>query len=107
VVLFFTELWERFAYYGMRALLILYLIDTTTGGLGWSQEQASRVYGWYNGLAYLTPVAGGWLADRFLGTSRSLAIGGALISLGHFALAFGPPWSFYTGLALIVIGTGF
>jgi proton-dependent oligopeptide transporter, POT family len=107
VVLFFTELWERFAYYGMRALLILYLIDTTTGGLGWSQEQASRVYGWYNGLAYLTPVAGGWLADRFLGTNRSLVIGGALISLGHFALAFGPPWSFFTGLALIVIGTGF
>ncbi len=107
MVLFFTELWERFAYYGMRALLILYLIDTTTGGLGWSQEQASRLYGWYNGLAYLTPVAGGWLADRFLGTSRSLVIGGAVISLGHFMLAFGPPAAFYSGLAFIVLGTGF
>jgi POT family proton-dependent oligopeptide transporter len=107
MVLFFTELWERFAYYGMRALLILYLIDTTSGGLGWSQEQASRLYGWYNGLAFLTPVAGGWLADRFLGTGRSLVIGGAIISLGHFALAFGPVWSFYLGLALIVVGTGF
>jgi POT family proton-dependent oligopeptide transporter len=107
MVLFFTELWERFAYYGMRALLILYLIDTTTGGLGWSQEQASRLYGWYNGLAYLTPVAGGWLADRFLGTNRSLVIGGAVISLGHFALALGPIWAFYTGLALIIVGTGF
>ena len=107
MVLFVTELWERFAYYGMRALLILYLIDTTTGGLGWSREQASQLYGWYNGLAFLTPVAGGWLADRFLGTNRSLVIGGAVISLGHFTLAAGPEWSFYTGLALIVVGTGF
>jgi proton-dependent oligopeptide transporter, POT family len=107
VVLFFTELWERFAYYGMRALLILYLIDTTTGGLGWSREDASQLYGWYNGLAFLTPVAGGWLADRFLGTNRSLAIGGALISLGHFTLAAGSEWSFYTGLILIILGTGF
>jgi POT family proton-dependent oligopeptide transporter len=106
-VLFFTELWERFAYYGMRALLILYLIDTTTGGMGWSREQASQLYGWYNGLTFLTPVAGGWLADRFLGTSRSLVIGGAVITLGHFTLALGPAWSFYAGLALIVLGTGF
>jgi POT family proton-dependent oligopeptide transporter len=102
-----TELWERFAYYGMRALLILYLIDTTTGGLGWSRERASELYGWYNGLSYLTPVAGGWLADRFLGTNRSLVIGGSVISLGHFALAVGPLWSFYVGLALIIVGTGF
>jgi proton-dependent oligopeptide transporter, POT family len=106
-VLFFTELWERFAFYGMRALLILYLIDTTTGGLGWSQEHASRLYGWYNGLAYLSPVAGGWLADRFLGTNRSLVIGGAVISLGYFTLALGPTWMFYAGLALIIAGTGF
>jgi proton-dependent oligopeptide transporter, POT family len=106
-VLFFTELWERFAYYGMRSLLILYLIDTSNGGLGWSQEQASRLYGWFNGLAYLTPVAGGWLADRFLGTNRSLIIGGALISLGHFTLASAAPGYFYAGLALIVVGTGF
>lgn len=107
MVLFFTELWERFAYYGMRALLVLYLIDTTSGGLGWSQEQASRLYGWYNGLAFLTPVAGGWLADRFLGTNRSLVIGGAIISAGHFTLALGPTWSFYAGLVLIIVGTGF
>ena len=107
MVLFVTELWERFAYYGMRALLILYLIDTTTGGLGWSREHASRLYGWYNGLAYLTPVVGGWLADRFLGPNRSLVIGGALISVGHFALALGSGWSFYAGLGLIIAGTGF
>jgi POT family proton-dependent oligopeptide transporter len=107
VVLFVTELWERFAYYGMRALLVLYLIDTTTGGLGWTRERASELYGWYNGLSFLTPVVGGWLADRFLGTNRSLLVGGSVISLGHFALAVGPVWSFYLGLGLIVVGTGF
>jgi POT family proton-dependent oligopeptide transporter len=107
VVLFVTELWERFAYYGMRALLILYLIDTSTGGLGWSREEASRLYGWYNGLAFLTPVAGGWLADRLLGTNRSLVVGGFLISAGHLTLALASEWSFYAGLALIILGTGF
>jgi POT family proton-dependent oligopeptide transporter len=106
-VLFFTELWERLAYYGTRGLLILYLIDTTTGGLGWTQESASRLYGWFTGLAYLTPVAGGWLADRYLGTRRSLTIGGSVLSLGYFTLALGRSWSFYTGLGLIVLGTGF
>ncbi len=106
-VLFFTELWERLAYYGTRGLLILYLIDTTTGGLGWTQESASRLYGWFTGLAYLTPVAGGWLADRYLGTRRSLAIGGSVLSLGYFTLALGRSWSFYTGLGLIMLGTGF
>ena len=106
-MLFFTELWERFAYYGMRALLILYLIDTATGGLGWSQERASRLYGWFIGLTYLTPVAGGWLADRFLGTNRSLLVGGAILTFGYLSLALGTRPSFYTGLALVVIGTGF
>lgn len=106
-MLFLTELWERLAYYGMRGLLILYLIDTTTGGLGWTQERASRLYGWFTGLAYLTPVVGGWLADRYLGTRRSLAIGGSVLSLGYFTLALGRSWSFYAGLGLIVLGTGF
>jgi POT family proton-dependent oligopeptide transporter len=106
-VLFFTELWERFAYYGMRGLLILYLIDTTTGGLGWTQESASRLYGWFTGLVYLTPVLGGWLADRYLGTNRALTIGGSVLSLGYFTLALGRSWSFYAGLGLIVLGTGF
>jgi POT family proton-dependent oligopeptide transporter len=107
VVLFVTELWERFAYYGMRALLILYLIDTATGGLGWTRTQASHLYGWYNGLAYLTPVAGGWLADRYLGGSRSLVLGSALIAAGHFTLALGAMRFLYAGLALIIVGTGF
>jgi POT family proton-dependent oligopeptide transporter len=91
----------------MRALLILYLIDKTTGGLGWTQESASRLYGWFIGLTYLTPVAGGWLADRYLGTNRSLLVGGVVLTAGHLSLALGSvPW-FYAGLALVVIGTGF
>lgn len=92
----------------MRALLILYLIDTSSGGLGWSQERAGRLYGWFIGLVYLTPVLGGWLADRYLGTSRSLVIGAALLSAGYFALALGQAGAgFYAGLALIVLGAGF
>jgi proton-dependent oligopeptide transporter, POT family len=91
----------------MRGLLILYLIDTTTGGLGWTQESASRLYGWFTGLVYLTPVLGGWLADRYLGTRRALAVGGSVLSLGYFTLALGQGWSFYAGLGLIILGTGF
>jgi POT family proton-dependent oligopeptide transporter len=102
-----TELWERFAYYGMRSLLILFLVDTTTGGLGWGRENASHLYGWFNGLAYLTPVAGGWLADRYLGTNRSLIVGSALISAGHFTLALTHSSFLYAGLVLIIAGTGF
>ena len=85
----------------------MYLIDTTHGGLGWNQESASRLYGWFTGLVYLTPVLGGWLADRYLGTSRSLAIGGFVLTLGYFALALGHTWSFYAGLGLVIAGTGF
>lgn len=106
-LLFMTEMWERFSYYGMRALLILYLIDTTTGGFGWTQERASRFYGWYTALVYLTPIFGGWLADRYLGTAKSLVIGGIVISLGHFTMAADTHFTFFTGLVLIIIGTGF
>jgi POT family proton-dependent oligopeptide transporter len=106
-LLFFTEMWERFSYYGMRALLILYLIDTATGGFGWTQERASRLYGWYTGLVYLTPILGGWLADRYLGTAKSLIIGGIIISLGHFTMAADSHFTFFTGLVLIIVGTGF
>jgi POT family proton-dependent oligopeptide transporter len=90
----------------MRALLILYLIDSAAGGLGWTQERASRLYGWFIGLNYLTPVAGGWLADRFLGTRRSLLIGGLVLTAGYAALSLGSG-GFYVGLILIVLGTGF
>jgi proton-dependent oligopeptide transporter, POT family len=88
----------------VRSLLILYLIDETSGGLGWTQESASRLYGWFTGLVYLTPVLGGWLADRYLGTSRSLIIGSALLTLGYFTLALGP---LFVGLGLVAVGSGF
>jgi POT family proton-dependent oligopeptide transporter len=91
----------------VRSLLILYLIDSTSGGLGWTQESASRLYGWFTGLVYLTPVLGGWLGDRYLGTSRSLVVGGTLQTLGYFTLALGSTWPLFVGLGLVALGTGF
>jgi POT family proton-dependent oligopeptide transporter len=125
-LLFAVEMWERFSYYGMRALLVLYLVQSThpapeaagfvNPGRGWSRADASVLYGWYTGLAYLFPIAGGWLADRALGTHRSMVVGGLLIALGHAVLAVSGIGSlahddagmavFVFGLALIVIGTG-
>jgi hypothetical protein len=113
-LLFVVEMWERFSYYGMRGLLVLYLVNA----LKWPDGDAARLYGTYTGLVYLTPVIGGWLADRFLGTRRSLVVGGIIIALGHFTMAFGPGVSlerptsaamlpFYIGLLLVIIGTGF
>jgi len=101
-LLFCTEMWERFSFYGMRALLILYLVNA----LGWSTARAANLYGTYTGLVYFTPLIGGWLADRLLGTRRSLVIGAAVIALGHFTLAVPTMPAFYAGLALIVLGTG-
>ncbi len=102
-LLFFTEMWERFSYYGMRAILVLYLVNE----LRWSTPRAANLYGTYTMLVYLTPVIGGYLADRFIGTRRSLVIGGAIIALGHFTMAFPGMKAFYAGLGLIIIGTGF
>ncbi|HEU4563815.1 MAG TPA: peptide MFS transporter [Gemmatimonadaceae bacterium] len=117
-LLFVVEMWERFSYYGMRALLVLYLVNA----LRWTDGDASRLYGMYTGLVYLTPLIGGYLADRFIGTRRSLVVGGIIIALGHFTMAFGPDtipvgtgalkdfgslMPFYIGLLLIIIGTGF
>jgi POT family proton-dependent oligopeptide transporter len=99
-------MWERFSFYGMRAFLTLFLISTA-GGFGWSKEQASHLYGWYQGLVYLTPLIGGWLADRVLGTHRSIIIGGIVIASGHFCLALPSQTTFFLGLGLIIIGTGF
>jgi POT family proton-dependent oligopeptide transporter len=108
-LLFTTEMWERLSYYGMRALLVLYMTDTTRGGLGWSQQRALELYGIYTGLVYLTPVAGGWIADRYLGQRRSILLGGFLMMLGQFMLAVpgGAVSLFYGGLALLVVGNGF
>ncbi len=102
-LLFVAEMWERFSYYGMRAILILYL----TQALHWSTARAANLYGTYTMMVFLTPLIGGYLADRIIGTRRSLVIGGAIIAAGHFCLAFPQMPMFYTGLTLIIIGTGF
>ena len=105
--LFFTEMWERFSYYGMRAFLILYMTaSVANGGLGFDVRHAASVYGNYVGSVWLTPIVGGLIADRFLGQYRSVLIGGSIIALGHFTLAFKSLSTFYAGLLLIVIGTG-
>src|SRR5436190_15742789 len=100
--LFFTEMWERFSYYGMRGFLILYM----TKALGFTDPHAGSVYGNYVGSVWLAAIVGGFVADRGLGQYRSVLIGGILIALGHFALAFHPLPFFYAGLSLIVAGTG-
>ena len=105
--LFFTEMWERFSYYGMRALLILYLTDKLThGGLGFPDSKAGSIYGLYTAMVYLVCLGGGWVADRITGQRRAVLIGGILISLGEFSLVVpGVPF-FYLGLVLLMAGTG-
>ncbi|HKB72134.1 MAG TPA: peptide MFS transporter [Thermoanaerobaculia bacterium] len=105
--LFFTEMWERFSYYGMRGFLILYMTaSVSAGGLGFSDQHAGSLYGTYTGSAWFAAIFGGLIADRWLGQYRSVLVGGIIIALGHFTLAFKVLPSFYAGLALIVIGTG-
>ena len=105
--LFFTEMWERFSYYGMRAFLILYMTaPAAAGGLGFADKDAASIYGTYTGSVWGAAILGGVVADRFLGQYRSVLLGGIVIALGHFTLAFKALPFFYTGLALIVIGTG-
>ena len=105
--LFFTEMWERFSYYGMRAFLILYMVTPVAGGgLGFSDPDAGSIYGTYTGSAWGAAILGGLVADRFLGQYRSVLLGGIIIALGHFTLAFQALPFFYTGLSLIVVGTG-
>ncbi|WNG43988.1 peptide MFS transporter [Archangium minus] len=105
--LFFTELWERFSYYGMRALLILFMTATVErGGLGFTAEKAGAIYGLYGAGVYLTAMPGGWLADRIIGQRRAVLLGGIIIALGHFSMALPRTFFFYLGLLLIVMGTG-
>ncbi|HVZ71711.1 MAG TPA: peptide MFS transporter [Polyangia bacterium] len=106
-LLFGVEMWERFSFYGMRAILPLFLADRVSGGLGWSHASASRLMSWYGFSAYTLPLAGGYLADRYLGTHRSMVVGGAIIAAGHFCLAAPGMLPFFLGLALVVLGTGF
>jgi POT family proton-dependent oligopeptide transporter len=102
-LLFITEMWERFSYYGMRAILVLYLVNA----LKWDTAHAANLYGTYTMLVFLTPVIGGYLADWYIGTRRSLVIGSIVIAMGHFTMAIPGMTTFYAGLALIIIGTGF
>jgi proton-dependent oligopeptide transporter, POT family len=105
--LFFTEMWERFSYYGMRALLILFMTAApAAGGLGFDTVTAGAVYGLYTSMVYMTTLPGGWIADRLIGPQNAVLYGGILIAIGHFSMALPSLTSFYVGLALIVIGTG-
>ncbi len=105
--LFFTELWERFSYYGMRAILVLYMVaPLTAGGLGFDTPKATGIYGLYTGSVYLMSLPGGWIADRFLGARLAVLIGGIIIALGHFTMAVPSLATFYMGLVFIVLGTG-
>ncbi|MFL6258353.1 MAG: peptide MFS transporter [Thermoanaerobaculia bacterium] len=105
--LFFTEFWERFSYYGMRALLTLFMTASAVkGGLGFTTERAGAIYGLYTAFVYLLALPGGWLADRLLGQRRAVFYGGCIIAAGHFSMAIPSESTFYLGLVLIVIGTG-
>jgi POT family proton-dependent oligopeptide transporter len=104
--LFFTEFWERFSYYGMRALLILFMTDTTTGGMGLDTATAAAIYGFYTSAVYFMGIPGGWIADRLLGQRNAVLYGGILIALGHYSMAINSTATFYAGLVLIVLGTG-
>lgn len=108
-ILFFTELWERFSYYGMRAILVLFMISSISSdnpGFGWSEEDALTIYAIYTSLVYVMSIAGGWIADKFWGQKRTVLIGGILLCFGHGILAVEALWAFYTGLGLIILGVG-
>jgi len=108
-ILFFTEMWERFSYYGMRAILVLYLVSATTdgnAGLGWTQGEALALYGWYTMLVYVVSIPGGIIADKLLGQKKTVLWGGIVLVAGHGILAVEEMWAFYTGLLLIILGVG-
>lgn len=108
-ILFFTEMWERFSYYGMRAILVLYLVAETTAanpGMGWTSGEALALYGWYTMMVYVMSVPGGYIADKFLGQRKSVTIGGILLLIGHSILAIEHMTAFYAGLVFIVLGVG-
>ena len=108
-VLFFTEMWERFSYYGMRAILVLFLTSSLLNdGWGWEREDALMLYGWYTGLAYFTPIIGGVIADRFLGYRNATVIGALTMAIGHGAMAleYFENFFFFLGIVLLIIGNG-
>lgn len=108
-LLFITELWERYSYYGMRSILVLYLTaELISGGLGMDQGKALQLYGMYTGLVYLTPLIGGYLTDKYIGLRTAITIGGITMAIGDFTLfAVQEQWGLYTGLLLLILGNGF
>ena len=105
--LFFTEMWERMSYYGMRALLVLFMVDTIeNGGLGFSDQTATALYGLYTAAVYMVMLPGGWIADRLLGAQKTVWYGGITIMCGHFILAIPSFYTFFIGLLFVIIGTG-
>ena len=108
-ILFMTEMWERFSYYGMRGILVLYLTAQTRGdnpGLGWLDGEALSLYGWYTMLVYVASIPGGIIADKIIGQKRAVMIGGFLLVAGHGILSIELMWAFYSGLGLIIAGVG-
>lgn len=111
-ILFLTEMWERFSYYGMRALLVLYMTTSTLGddargaGLGWTSQEALALYGWYTMLVYVMSIPGGMIADKLIGQKKAVLFGAIILCIGHAFLALTDIWAFYTGLGLIVFGVG-
>lgn len=110
-ILFLTEMWERFSYYGMRALLVLYMTTATVGdergaGLGWSSKEALALYGWYTMLVYVMSIPGGMIADKLLGQKKAVLVGAVVLCMGHGVLVLTDTWAFYTGLGLVILGVG-
>ena len=111
-ILFLTEMWERFSYYGMRALLVLYMTTSAMGddprgaGLGWTSKEALALYGWYTMLVYVASIPGGMIADKLLGQKKSVLVGAIVLCLGHGVLVLTDIWAFYTGLGLVILGVG-
>ena len=111
-IMFFTEMWERFSFYGMRVLLIQFLtakviFGSPYSGWEWTAEQAGALYGTYVMMLYLTPILGGIIADKYIGSRMAVIVGAIIMTLGHASMAFDTPIMFFVGLACLVIGTGF
>src|SRR5690625_4130272 len=108
-ILFFTEMWERFSYYGMRGILVLYIVASASGadpGMGWTYKDALGLYAIYTMAVYVASIPGGWIADKFLGQKKTVMLGGLLLVVGHGILAIPQEWAFFSGLVLIVLGVG-